>query len=104
MSVAVDILSEFSDRIEQVHLSEVNGKGKHFAISFGAELAYAPFVEIMASVPVIIEAMVGESEVEAEVEKAWRLLRRETRVNSKLIYADVFTPRLEIELQRVLIA
>lgn len=76
MTVAAGILSELGERLAQVHLSEVNGKGKHFAISFGAELAYEPFSARLSRVPVILELMITEEKIDAEIRKARLLLGR----------------------------
>jgi endonuclease IV len=79
MTEAVRILAEFGDRLAQVHLSEVNSKGKHFAMSFAAKLAYEPFADVLSRVPVILESPVDESEIEAEIEEARKMLASKHR-------------------------
>lgn len=74
MTEAARILSEFDDRLVQVHLSEVNSKGKHFAMSFGAKRAYEPFAPVLSRVPVILESLVDEDEIETEIEEAKKIL------------------------------
>lgn len=74
MTEAVRILSEFGDRLAQVHLSEVNGKGRHFAMSLIAKRAYEPLADVLSSVPVILESPVDEAGIEPEIEAAQRVL------------------------------
>jgi hypothetical protein len=79
MTEATRILSEFRDRLAQVHLSEVNGRGKHFTMSFVARLAYERLANILSSVPVILESPVDEAGIDPEIEAARRVLNRSTR-------------------------
>jgi hypothetical protein len=74
MTEAVRILSEFGDRMAQVHLSEVNSKGRHFAMSFIAKRAYEPLAEALSRVPVILESVVDEAGIESEIEEARKVL------------------------------
>jgi len=73
MTEAVQILLEFGNRLVQVHLSEVDGKGRHFAMSFGAKLAYEPFADVISGVPIILESIVDEDGIESEIEEARRV-------------------------------
>lgn len=75
MTEAVRIIEEFRGRLAQVHLSEVNSKGRHFAMSFAAKRAYEPFAEILAGAPVIIESVIDNDEIVGEIEKTEQLLR-----------------------------
>jgi hypothetical protein len=74
MTEAARILSEFGDRLAQVHLSEVNSKGRHFAMSFIAKRAYEPLAGVLSSVPVILESPVDEGGIDSEIEEAHRIL------------------------------
>jgi cytosine/adenosine deaminase-related metal-dependent hydrolase len=74
MTEAVRILMEFGDRMAQVHLSEVNSRGRHFAMSFIAKRAYEPLADILSNVPVILESMVQEAGIESEIEEARKVL------------------------------
>lgn len=74
MTEAARILSEFGDRLAHVHLSEVNGKGKHFTMSFIAKRAYELLADVLSSVPVILESPVDEAGIESEIEEAQRVL------------------------------
>lgn len=81
MTEGLRIIEEFRDRLVQVHLSEVNSKGKHFSMSFAAKRAYEPFAEIISTVPVILESVVGNSEIVGEIVETEKLLafRRDHR-------------------------
>jgi len=74
MLEAMRITEEFRDRLAQVHLSEINSQGKHFPMSFAAKRAFEPFVEILLSVPVILESVVSNDEIVPELAAAERLL------------------------------
>lgn len=74
MTEATRILSNFGDRLAQVHLSEVNGKGKHFSMSFVAKRAYELLADVLSTVPVILESPVDEAGIEAEIQEAQKLL------------------------------
>lgn len=76
MTEAASILSKFGDRLAQVHLSEVDGRGAHFAMSLSAELAYERFSDLISRVPIILELIVSEEEIEAEIYKTKMLLSR----------------------------
>jgi len=74
MTEAARILWDFGKRLAQVHLSEVNGQGRHFAMSFIAKSAYRPFAEFLSGFPVILESPVDESGIAHEIEEAKRVL------------------------------
>lgn len=75
MTVAARILSKFGARLVQVHLSELNSKGKHFAMSFAAKRAYEPFAAVLSTVPVILESVVNETEITTEIDEAEKILQ-----------------------------
>ena len=74
MTEATAILGEFGDRLAQVHLSEVDGRGVHFAMSLSAEFAYEQFSAVISKVPVILESIVAEQDIESEINKTKVLL------------------------------
>ncbi|TIM86001.1 hypothetical protein [Mesorhizobium sp.] len=74
MTEAVRILRRFGNRLAQVHISEVNSKGRHFAMSFAAKLAYEPFAARLSLKPVIIESMVGPDEIVHEISETEKIL------------------------------
>ena len=82
MTEATRILSDFRDRLAQVHLSEVNGRGKHFTMSFVAKLAYERLANVLSSVPVILESPVDEAGINPEIEAAQRVLSRSTKLSA----------------------
>ncbi|GLQ37728.1 hypothetical protein GCM10007908_13480 [Rhizobium albus] len=67
MTEAVRILRRYAGRLAQVHISEVNSKGRHFTMSFAAKLAYEPFASQMSQIPVIIESMVKQDQIVSEI-------------------------------------
>ncbi|HZH10665.1 MAG TPA: hypothetical protein VEZ24_09880 [Microvirga sp.] len=79
MTEAARILAAFGDRLVQVHLSEVNSRGKHFAMSFAAKRAYEPFAEILSQVPVILESIVDEDQIRLEIAEAEKILTFDPR-------------------------
>nr|WP_295884561.1 TIM barrel protein [uncultured Devosia sp.] len=74
MTEAVRILQRFGDRLAQVHISEVNSKGRHFAMSFAAKRAYEPFAARLSLMPVIIESMVERDEIAREISETDKVL------------------------------
>lgn len=70
MTEATQILSEFGERLAEVHLSEVDGTGRHFAMSFGAKQAYEKFSEVISAVPNILESIVDECGIDLEIDVA----------------------------------
>jgi hypothetical protein len=90
MTEAACIIEEFGDRLAQVHLSEVDGRGEHFAMSLTAELAYEQFSETISDVPVILEAIVEEYEIELEIGKTETLLAHRTHSNKRMKSVKAF--------------
>jgi sugar phosphate isomerase/epimerase len=76
MTEAASILAKFGDRLAQVHLSEVDTRGAHFAMSRSAEVAYEQFSDLMSKVPIILESIVSEQDIEDEIFKTKMLLSR----------------------------
>jgi hypothetical protein len=63
-------LEKFSERIVQLHVSEVDTMSRHEVISFGAGLAFSQLRRfIPKSVAVIIESRVKEQDIDQEVYK-----------------------------------
>ncbi|TCR75644.1 hypothetical protein [Rhizobium sp. BK376] len=78
MTEGLSIIEEFKDRLAQIHLSEVNSQGRHFAMSFAAKRAYEPFAPLLSKVPVILESVVAETEIVSEIAETERLLSLKT--------------------------
>lgn len=69
MSVAVEILTEFGDRLAELHISEVDSASRHVAISQLAMRSYQRISSLIPDhIPVIIESMIRETEILSEVE------------------------------------
>lgn len=83
MTEAARILSQFGNRLAEVHLSEVNSKGRHFAMSFAAKRAYEPFLARMAAIPIILESMVHDDDISHEIYETERLLDREAGIGNR---------------------
>lgn len=76
MSVAVEILTEFADRLAELHISEVDSASRHVKISHMAMRSYQRISSLIPDdVPVIIESMLDESDIASEVEMVRGCLR-----------------------------
>jgi hypothetical protein len=97
MTEATAILGEFGDRLAQVHISEVDGQGAHFAMSLSAEFAYEQFSGLISEVPVILESIVGERDIESEIKKTEMLLSH--HLSSEVLAKRVNLPFLHENVQ-----
>jgi hypothetical protein len=71
MSEASTILLQFSSRIQQIHVSEVNTQSKHDALSLESILAFQKVSHLVpADAPIILESRVQESGIEEEMKSA----------------------------------
>jgi hypothetical protein len=87
MIVAYKLLKRFSSRLRQVHISEVNTQNKHDRLSFVSILGFQEVTQLIPpSVPVIIESIVAEDQIGAEI----------CRVQ-KALHATVAQPRPTVE-------
>lgn len=78
MTEAYLILSQFRDRLVQVHISEVNSESQHDPISYSAKLAFLQVSSLISeNVPIIIESRVKESDIHSEVLYALESLSHE---------------------------
>ena len=69
MSEAWAILQRFSDKIKQLHVSEVNTQSKHDPISLESILAFQKVSYLLPSeAPIILESRVQEQEINGEVQ------------------------------------
>lgn len=70
MCVAMQLLREYGRLIRQVHVSEVDTESHHRAVSLGAGLAFEKIRTAMPDdVPFIIESVVSESMIAAELRR-----------------------------------
>jgi hypothetical protein len=75
MTEAYRILRAYSNRLCQVHVSEVNTASRHDPLSFAAILAFAEVADLIPDgVPIILEARVAQDQIKAEIEKAQKAL------------------------------
>ena len=82
MSVAVELLMEFGDRLAQIHISELDADCRHVAMSSAAVNAYQRIASLIPDdVPVIIESMIEPDRIGQEVEMAELALNAKRRVD-----------------------
>ena len=75
MTEAFLILSQFPDRLVEVHISEVNSASQHDPISHGAKIAFQQIARMIPeSVPVIIESRVSHDQIQIEATRALEAL------------------------------
>jgi hypothetical protein len=87
MIEAYRMLKQFRSRLRQVHISEVNTQNKHDRLSFVSILGFQEVTHLIpSSTPVIIESVVAEDQIGAEIR----------RVQSAL-HAPVKQPRPMVE-------
>ena len=81
MSIAVGILTEFGDRLAELHISEVDSGSRHVSVSRMAQKSFQRVsCLIPEETPVIIESTVGEDEIAREITTVRACLRRVTIV------------------------
>lgn len=81
MSEAATILQAFGDRLQQLHVSEVNTQSKHDALSLESMLAFQRVAHLIPmDIPVLLESRVGESRIDEEMRSALSALT----VNSQM--------------------
>ncbi|MEO8216118.1 MAG: hypothetical protein ABI718_03445 [Acidobacteriota bacterium] len=69
MSVAIEMLHQFGDRLRQLHVGEVGTFGDHRRIGFLSRTAFRKVVRYVPDdVPLILESIVSEQEMEDELE------------------------------------
>lgn len=78
MTEGYRILRDFGSRLAQVHMSEVNSRGKHFPMSFVAQESFRPFTPTLAHVPIILESVVTEDQISSEIAAATELFKEST--------------------------
>jgi len=71
MTEAYLILTSFRDRLQQVHMSEVNTRSKHDPLSVTSILAFQEMADLISpEIPIILETPVPEEQIMREIEKA----------------------------------
>jgi len=86
MTEAYRMLKHFSSRLRQVHISEVNTQNKHDRLSFVSILGFQEVTHLIPpSTPVIIESVVSQDQIGAEICRVRRALdAREDRSNQSV--------------------
>lgn len=71
LSVAVELLRAFADRLSEIHISEVDAASRHVAISTAAMSSYRRIASLIPKeIPVIIESSVSPDSLVDEIEMA----------------------------------
>ncbi|REJ87668.1 MAG: hypothetical protein DWQ29_09015 [Planctomycetota bacterium] len=84
LSIGVEMLRAFSDRLVEVHISEVDASSQHVAISSAAMSSYREIASLIPeSIPAIVESIVGSDAIHDEIQMAKASLN-DTRVDSQL--------------------
>ena len=90
MSIAVDLLLRFQDRLAEVHISEVNWQCRHVAISSAAVLAFWKVSTLIPNtIPIIIESLILPEQIDKELETVRRCLRSEQPLLVGQSYAEL---------------
>ena len=81
MSEASAILSRFVDRIQQLHVSEVNSQSRHDRLTYESVLAFQRVSHLLPTdAPVIVESRVEEREIEEEIDRVRQTLAPESQL------------------------
>jgi len=68
LSVAVEFLRAYHDRLAEIHISEVNALSKHVAISPSAMASFRRVASLIPSeVPAIVESIIGPEFIDEEI-------------------------------------
>lgn len=75
MSMAFALLEEFGHRLVQVHLSNVSADFRHNPLSADSIRAYRKIADLIPGyTPIILESIIDENGIEAEIERALEAL------------------------------
>jgi len=84
MAEALRLLEAFGDRLAEVHLSELDARGRHTRLSRAAVRTFGGLRGLIPlTVPVIIEAPVASHEIAAELRASLEAVGRTCRVRSR---------------------
>ena len=71
MQEGLTMIRNFSERLTQLHVSDVNSEGKHEPLNLETLLAFKKIAPLIPqNIPVIIESVVGEEKIEKELKLA----------------------------------
>jgi len=83
MAEAYTILTTFSDRLVQVHVSEVDAQSRHAVITYAAELAFREVAHLIPEgIPFILESRLSAEEIERELRKVTDLFASHSPIRS----------------------
>ena len=69
------MLTRYSSRLRQVHISEVNTQNKHDRLSFVSILGFQEVAHLIPpEVPIIIESIVSGDQISAEISRVRKAL------------------------------
>jgi hypothetical protein len=89
MGEAILILEEFTGRLRELHISEVNSESKHDLISLEAERSFEVVAQLIPkNVPVILESRVAAPDEQLS-DIVFKRIEREIRVVRSLLNASV---------------
>ena len=76
MTEAALLLRRFGSRLKQIHMSEVNTRSRHEPISFTALAAFQEVAHLLADVPIILETVIPEGQIERQMRLAESVFAR----------------------------
>jgi hypothetical protein len=77
MSEAALLLRRFGNRLKQIHMSEVNSRSKHDAISFTAVQAFRKVADLIPpGTPIILETVIPEDQIVEQLQLAASVFQR----------------------------
>lgn len=89
MTEARLMLRRFRHRLRQIHISEIDAGGHHNRLSYATVLASQNLAALIdGSVPIIIESMVPETEIDREIDSVERALTEPVRSTVDSEYGD----------------
>lgn len=84
MAEAYMILTAFSERLVQVHVSEVDAQSRHAVITYAAALAFREVAHLIPDdVPLILESRVSAEEIERELYKVTDMFAHHSATSSR---------------------
>jgi hypothetical protein len=88
MTEAYLLLKTFSDRLCQIHISQLDSASHHFPLTESSVRAFSEIAWLIPKdVPLIIESRIAPNEMESEVEKVRRIASSESESAYQLIPA-----------------
>lgn len=95
MTEATRLLNVFGGRLQQLHLSEVNTKGRHERISLASVKAFAKIYHLIPDhVPVVLETPISPNDIQSELDQARAALPPQRTIEGSLdiLWANYQSP------------